>query len=172
MFLGLGWSWLLESRGQSSWNCLTADIKSAVCRATAETILWLLAAVAVRQSKFNARLTKQQPTAAIQLDQNIMTAKNTFLAQLARRQLGWTPAPYASNVSAGNLHIPIRSRIHEHAILLRFLDIILRVIRLEVSIYNVCITNQFQTTFVQVEGSKIRWWLWISKRKTLKTLVF
>jgi hypothetical protein len=32
---------------------------------------------------------------------------------------------------------------------LRFLDIILRVLRLEVSIYNVYITNKFQTTFAQ-----------------------
>ncbi len=32
-------------------------------------------------------------------------------------------------------------------ILLRFLGIILRVLRLEVSVYNVYITNQFQTTF-------------------------
>jgi hypothetical protein len=48
-----------------------------------------------------------------------------------------------------NLHILNRNRIHEHTILLRFLDIILRVIRLEVSVDNVCITNQFQTTFAQ-----------------------
>jgi hypothetical protein len=40
-----------------------------------------------------------------------------------------------------------RSRIHECTILLRFLGIILRVLRFEVSIYNVYITNQFQTTF-------------------------
>ncbi len=39
------------------------------------------------------------------------------------------------------------SRIHERTISLRFLSIILRVHRLEVSIYNVYITNQFQTTF-------------------------
>jgi hypothetical protein len=42
-----------------------------------------------------------------------------------------------------------RSRIHEHTISLRFLGIILRVFRLEVSIYNVYITNQFQTTIFQ-----------------------
>jgi hypothetical protein len=40
-----------------------------------------------------------------------------------------------------------RSRIHERTISLRFQDIILRVLRLEVSLYNVYITNQFQTTF-------------------------
>jgi hypothetical protein len=39
----------------------------------------------------------------------------------------------------------IRSRIHERTILLRFLSIILRILRLEV--YNVYITYQFQTTF-------------------------
>ncbi len=40
-----------------------------------------------------------------------------------------------------------RSRILEHTISLRFLGLILRVLRLEVSVYNVFITNQFQTTF-------------------------
>jgi hypothetical protein len=43
-----------------------------------------------------------------------------------------------------------RSRICERTISLRFLGIILRVLRLEVSEHNVCITNQFQTTFAQV----------------------
>jgi hypothetical protein len=50
-----------------------------------------------------------------------------------------------------------RSRIHKHTILLKFLDIILRVLRIEVSVY---ITNQFQTTFYhggRGGGSKIRW---------------
>jgi hypothetical protein len=42
-----------------------------------------------------------------------------------------------------------RSRIHESTMSLRFLGIILRVLRLEVSVYNVYITNQFQTTFSQ-----------------------
>ncbi len=38
-----------------------------------------------------------------------------------------------------------------------FLGIILRVLRLEVSICNIYITNQFQTTFAQGKGeSKIR----------------
>jgi hypothetical protein len=45
-----------------------------------------------------------------------------------------------------------RSRIHEPTILLRFLGIILRVLRLEVSVFNVYITNQFQTTFARVGG--------------------
>jgi hypothetical protein len=40
-----------------------------------------------------------------------------------------------------------RSRIHERTILLRFMGIIMRVLRLEVSIYNDYIINQFQTTF-------------------------
>jgi hypothetical protein len=39
-----------------------------------------------------------------------------------------------------------RIRIHERTISLRFLGINLRVLRLEVSVYNVYITNQFQTT--------------------------
>jgi hypothetical protein len=47
-----------------------------------------------------------------------------------------------------------RSRIHEHTISLRFLGIILRVLRLEVSVDNVYITNQNHTTFAQGEGEK------------------
>jgi hypothetical protein len=50
------------------------------------------------------------------------------------------------------INILYRSRIHERTISLRFLGIILRVLRLEVSIYNVYITNQFQTTFAQWGG--------------------
>jgi hypothetical protein len=42
-----------------------------------------------------------------------------------------------------------RSRIHEPIILLRFLGKILRVLRLEVTVYNVYATNQFQTTFAR-----------------------
>jgi hypothetical protein len=41
-----------------------------------------------------------------------------------------------------------RSRIHEHTISLRVLGTILRVLRLEVSVYNVYITNQFQTLLI------------------------
>jgi hypothetical protein len=37
----------------------------------------------------------------------------------------------------------------------RFLGIILRVLRLEVSVYNVYITNKFQTTFAQGGGGGI-----------------
>ncbi len=51
-------------------------------------------------------------------------------------------------------HSWTRGRIHERNILLRFLGIILRVFRLEVSVYNVYITNQFQTTFARGEGRK------------------
>ncbi len=40
-----------------------------------------------------------------------------------------------------------RSRSHERTISLRFLGIILRVLRLEVSVYNVYITDQFSTYF-------------------------
>jgi hypothetical protein len=40
-----------------------------------------------------------------------------------------------------------RSRIHERTISLRFLGIILRVLGLEVYVYNVYIKNLFQITF-------------------------
>ncbi len=43
-----------------------------------------------------------------------------------------------------------RSRIHERTILLGFLGII--VLRLEVFVYNVYITNQFRSTFAQRGG--------------------
>jgi hypothetical protein len=46
----------------------------------------------------------------------------------------------------------VRSQIHERAILMRFLAIILRVLRIEVSVYSVYITNQFQTTFARGGG--------------------
>jgi hypothetical protein len=36
-----------------------------------------------------------------------------------------------------------RSRIHKHTVSLRFLGIILRVFRLQVSVYNVYIANQY-----------------------------
>jgi hypothetical protein len=42
-----------------------------------------------------------------------------------------------------------RSRIHERTISVRFLGNFLRILRLEVSVYNFYITNQFQTTFAQ-----------------------
>jgi hypothetical protein len=45
-----------------------------------------------------------------------------------------------------------RSRIYEHTISLRFLSIILRVLKLEVSVNNVFITEQFQTPFAQRGG--------------------
>jgi hypothetical protein len=45
-----------------------------------------------------------------------------------------------------------KSRIHEHTISLSFLGIILRVLKLEVSVYNVYITNQYQITFSQARG--------------------
>jgi hypothetical protein len=41
------------------------------------------------------------------------------------------------------VRIPYRSQIHECAISLRFLGAILKVLRLEVSVYNVYNTNQF-----------------------------
>jgi hypothetical protein len=50
-----------------------------------------------------------------------------------------------------------RSRIHERTISLRFLGIILRILRFEVSVYNVYIANQLQYTFAQGgRRSKIR----------------
>jgi hypothetical protein len=48
------------------------------------------------------------------------------------------------------------SRIHEHTISLRFLDVILRVLRLEVSTYNLYISNQFQTTFARGGGGGLK----------------
>ncbi len=44
------------------------------------------------------------------------------------------------------------SRIHEPIISLRFLGIIVRFLRLEVSVSNVYIADQFQITFAQGEG--------------------
>jgi hypothetical protein len=45
------------------------------------------------------------------------------------------------------LHLPYSYRQFERTISLRFLGIILRVLRLEVFVYNVSITNQFQINF-------------------------
>ncbi len=45
-----------------------------------------------------------------------------------------------------------RGRIHESTISLRFLRIIFGVLSLEVSIYKVYITNQFQTTLLKGGG--------------------
>jgi len=42
-----------------------------------------------------------------------------------------------------------RSRIHEHTISLEFLGIFLSVLRNEVTVCNVYITNQFQTAFAK-----------------------
>ncbi len=59
-----------------------------------------------------------------------------------------------TQVSVTVFRCDCRSWIHERTISLRFLDIILRVLTLEVSIYNVYITNQFQTTVAQGVGVK------------------
>jgi hypothetical protein len=50
-----------------------------------------------------------------------------------------------------------KAEINERSISLRFLGLILRCLRLEVSVYSVYISNQFQTTFAQGEvgGRKI-----------------
>ncbi len=45
-----------------------------------------------------------------------------------------------------------RSRIHEHTISLMFLGIILRVLRLAISVYNVYITNRSLTNFARGGG--------------------
>jgi hypothetical protein len=59
---------------------------------------------------------------------------------------------HEGNIEEENNNYKGRSRIHEHTISLRFLGIILRVLRLEVSVYNVYIANQFQTTFARGAG--------------------
>jgi hypothetical protein len=48
-----------------------------------------------------------------------------------------------------------RSRIHERTISLRFLGIILSVLRFEDFVYHVYIINQFQTSFAIVGGGAI-----------------
>ncbi len=53
-------------------------------------------------------------------------------------------------------HPAFRSRIHESKISLRFLGIILRVLRVEVSVYNVYVTNQFLTHFEQEGGGGVK----------------
>ncbi len=47
------------------------------------------------------------------------------------------------------------SRIHERTISVVLLGIIVRVLRLQVSEYNVYITNQFQTTFFRGGGGGV-----------------
>jgi hypothetical protein len=48
-----------------------------------------------------------------------------------------------------------KEEIHERTISLRFLGIILRVLRLEAFVYNVDIINQFKTTFAQRGGGGV-----------------
>jgi hypothetical protein len=55
-----------------------------------------------------------------------------------------TPCSRPGGGGGGVSHLD-RSRIHERTISLRFMGILLRVLRLEVSVYNVYITNKFQT---------------------------
>jgi hypothetical protein len=59
---------------------------------------------------------------------------------------------HEGNIEEENNGYKGRSRIHEHTISLRFLGIILRFLRLEVSVYNVYIANQFQITFARGRG--------------------
>jgi hypothetical protein len=64
------------------------------------------------------------------------------------------PAIYATWLLPEHSYSPARyrSRIHERTISLRFQGIILRVLRPEVSGYNVYITNQFQNHFYSRRG--------------------
>ncbi len=67
-----------------------------------------------------------------------------------------------------------RSRIHERTISLRFLGIILRVLSLEVFVYNVYNTNQFQPTLLGGwggEGKSVSRCVYIARKKILKTFV-
>ncbi len=64
---------------------------------------------------------------------------------------------FVRNTGKWRIHRPLRkapsrSQIHERTISLSCLGIILRVLRSEVSVYNVYITNQFQTTFAREGG--------------------
>jgi hypothetical protein len=56
---------------------------------------------------------------------------------------------YRSWLYVTSPYVDSLSQIHERTISLKFLGIILRFLTFEVSIYNVNITNQFQTTFSQ-----------------------
>jgi hypothetical protein len=56
-------------------------------------------------------------------------------------------AAHERNIKETNNGYKGRSRINEHIILLRFLGIILKVLTLEVSVYNVYMTKKCQTTF-------------------------
>jgi hypothetical protein len=60
-----------------------------------------------------------------------------------------------------------RCRIHDRTISSRFLGISLRVLKLEVSVYNFYITNQFQTTYA---GDGVEETV-NNKEETLKTFV-
>jgi hypothetical protein len=55
-------------------------------------------------------------------------------------------------MNSSRIVIKSRSRIHERTMSLSFLGIILRVLRFEVSVYDVNIKNQFQATFGQTKG--------------------
>jgi hypothetical protein len=57
-------------------------------------------------------------------------------------------------------------RIHKRTTSLRFLGIILSVLRLEVSVYNVYIKKKFSNHFCSKEGG-VKRWLWIARRTIL-----
>ncbi len=73
---------------------------------------------------------------------------------------GWSMIVGGSRAQDTRLLVPTWSWIHERAISLRFLGIILRILRLEVSVYNVYITTSFWLLF-------LKRWLWKAGRKTL-----
>ncbi len=84
------------------------------------------------------------------------------LAQNCLRYISFVVAPkllqqFTSDLRCHRKDLSTGSRIHERTNLLMFLGIILRILRLEVSVYNVYITHQFKTTFAQGgRGVKIR----------------
>jgi hypothetical protein len=59
------------------------------------------------------------------------------------------PTPVSADGDGAHQILTARSRIHEHTISLRFLGIILSVLRLVVSVYNVYMINQLKTSFAQ-----------------------
>ncbi len=93
----------------------------------------------------------------IMLDRNTSTSISMARSFLQRRTFStdWFILPYFNAHCESFLAlIFLRSRIHESTISLRFLGIILRVLILEVSVYNAYITNELQTTFARGWGVK------------------
>jgi hypothetical protein len=72
---------------------------------------------------------------------------------------------HEGNIEEENNGYKGRSRIHEHTISLRFLGKILRVLRLEISVYNVYIANQFQTTFARRAVGGVKKYLFLEEKQ-------